>query len=306
MKTFRNRFLKLLQDSSKIIPVSESKAGDVCFYDKENNKLIIVSGKFSKSKFPQNKYTPIGIVAIPGSHKVYGENTCGIISLPEMNAATPTVGSVETSNLCFGPQQDVANLQNHNVVVVITETGLATNGFGYLSKNGEYVSTSLWIPDPYLEDGSRNPDYYNTSVSKYNAMSDFKGKEATKIIVSNRGTKDYSTWVPTYNKAADYPAASCCDMFYTEGTNQGDWYLPAAGEWGYIMSKWNIIQQGISLVNKVYDNVAKPLSDNASYWTSTDHNAKNARYVHTNNGMGHTTKTTAFNVRAFTIIKETI
>ena len=102
-------------------------------------------------------------------------------------------------------------------------SSLATNGFGYLSKNGKYNATSLLIPDPYDENMGRNPDYYNTSISAYNAMSDFKGKLNTDKIIELRGAKDYSTWIPTYNVANYYPAASCCNMFYTDGTSQGDW-----------------------------------------------------------------------------------
>ena len=82
--------------------------------------------------------------------------------------------------------------------------------------------------------------------------------------------------------------------------------LPAAGEWGYVMSKWTKMQRSFNLLSKVYGNIVCPLLDNSSYWTSSDHNAKNARYVHTDNGMGHTTKTTASKVRAFTILTEPI
>ena len=70
------------------------------------------------------------------------------------------------------------------------------------------------------------------------------------------------------------------------------------------MSKWNKIQDSITMLKKVYGDVAMSLIDNASYWTCTEHNAKNNRYVHTSNGMGHTTKTTSMHIRAVTILKE--
>jgi hypothetical protein len=305
MRIFRNRFLTASK-TSKVVSISESVAGDICFYDKLNDKIIVVTGKPLEEDYPLSDYTPIGIVAVPGTHKVYGENTCGIVGLTEMCASTPTIGSLNTTTLSWGPQADVGTLQNYNVVIVMNGSSLATNGFGYLSKNGKYNATSLLIPDPYDENMGRNPDYYNTSISAYNAMSDFKGKSNTDKIIELRGAKDYSTWIPTYNVANDYPAASCCNMFYTDGTSQGDWYLPAAGEWGYVMSKWTKMQRSFNLLSKVYGNIVCPLLDNSSYWTSSDHNAKNARYVHTDNGMGHTTKTTASKVRAFTILTEPI
>jgi hypothetical protein len=68
---------------------------------------------------------------------------------------------------------------------------------------------------------SRNPDYYNKTVSAYNAMADFNGKNNSNVLLGIRGVKNYHTWAPVYNTAAHYPAVSCCDMFYTEGTAQG-------------------------------------------------------------------------------------
>ena len=151
---------------------------------------------------------------------------------------------------------------------------------------------------------SRNPDYYNTKVSSYNCMSDFGGETNSNAVLSTRGNKNYTSWKPTYNTGSDYPAVSCCDIFFTEGTTQGDWYLPSAGEWGYVMSKWDSIQEAFEVLNTTHNNTFKALEDNSSYWTSTEHNSANVRYVHTNNGMGHMAKTTTGKVRAFLKIIE--
>lgn len=302
MSLFRNRLLKTLGSKYKIVSIENSIAGDCCLYDKINKQILIINGKFTSNDFPLNMYTPIGIVIIPGNHAIYGDNTCVIMSLPEMSCNTPQVGSLTQDTMGFSPQTDLS-IPNYNVVVIKDDDTLKTNGFGYLSKNGVYNSTTLKIPDPYNPDMSRNPDYYNKTVSAYNAMSDFGGRNNNNIVLGIRGVKNYSNWLPTYNTGTHYPASSCCDMFYTDGTAQGEWYLPTAGEWGYITSKWDILQKSINMLNKNYGNIAAPLIDNASYWTCTEHNAKNNRYVHTNNGMGHTTKTTAMHVRAVTILK---
>jgi hypothetical protein len=258
---------------------------------------------------PYQKYNtllgvPIGIVVIPLKHDVYGQNSYSIISLKDMSCNTPTTGTLDNEPMCFSPSGDLANIPTYNVVVVENGSGgLTTNGFGYLSKNGKYAATSLHIPDPYLADMSRNPDYYNTSVSKYNCMADFQGKNNSDAVLNIRGIKDYTNWKPTYNKTTDYPAVSCCDMYFTEGTTQGDWYLPSAGEWGYVMSKWNNIQEAFNVLNEAHNNIFKTIENNTSYWTSTEHNSANVRYVHTDNGMGHMAKTTTGKVRAFLKIK---
>ena len=306
MSSFRNHLLKSLSCNYIIVDIPHTIAGDVCFYDTVNNEFLFIRGWVNQIVFPKNNYEPIGIVVIPGSHsnEIYGENTCAIISLVDMSASNPTNGTTAAEGLCFAKSGDIGNLNNFNVVIVEDGNGgLKTNGFGYLSKNGEYASTTLRIPDPYLSDGSRNPDYYNTTISKYNCMSDFGGRKNSNAVLTTRGAKDYSTWKPGATTGSDYPAVSCCDMYFTEGTSQTDWYLPASGEWGYVMSKWDIIRKSISMLNANYGNIYKQLEDNASYWTTSEHNSNNVRYVHTDNGMGHMAKTSAAKVRAFTIIK---
>lgn len=304
MSIIRNRLLKTAGSNFIIVPLPETLAGDICFYDKVNKTKIFVRGNFNNSDFPSDLYTPIGIVFVPGIHNVYGANTCGILSLPDMNCITPTTGSIDVQSICFGPQVTQSTPTYNVVIIYNTDGSLKANGFGYLSKSGNYAYSTLQIPDPYNSDMSRNPDYYNKTVSAYNAMADFNGKNNSNVLLGIRGVKNYHTWTPVYNTAAHYPAVSCCDMFYTEGTAQGQWYLPAAGEWGYVMSKWDVIRKSITLLNKVYGNIAAQLTDNTSYWTSSQHNAKNNRYVHTDNGMGHTTKTTGMKIKACAIIKE--
>jgi hypothetical protein len=302
MSKFRNRLLNTVGSGFEIVDIKNSIAGDTCMYDIEQNEYIIISGNFRYTDFPLEKYIPIGVVVVPGIHSVYGENTCGVISLSEMSCDTPTIGTVETTSMQFGVQVDLPT-NNYNVVIIKDSDTLTTNGFGYLSKNGIYNSSTLKIPDPYNDDMSRNTDYYNKTISAYNAMSDFAGQNNTNIILGTRGVKNYTTWKPIASTSNNYPAASCCDMYSPNGTVQGQWYLPSAGEWGYVTSKWDIIQNSLDRIIVNYSNCML-LADNASYWTSSEHSGKNTRYVHTNNGMGHMTKTSTARVRSMTIIKK--
>ena len=145
-------------------------AGNIAYWDGNQIKNI------QHSNYNTSLGTPIGVVVTPIKHSIYGENTYSIISLKDMSCETPTTGTLNNETMCFSPSGELANVRNYNVVIVEDGNGgLTTNGFGYLSKNGVYGATSLHIPDPYLPDMSRNPDYYNTSVSAYNCMSDFGG-----------------------------------------------------------------------------------------------------------------------------------
>jgi hypothetical protein len=190
MSGFRNRLLKSVSgDKYQIVSIADSIAGDVVLYNTSDGSKVIVNGKFNKNVFPADTYIPIGIVAIPGNHQLYGQNTCGVISLVEMSCTTPFTGTTTSSSMCFGPQSEYA-ITNYNVVIIKDDDTLKTNGFGYLSKNGLYNSTTLKIPDPYLDNGLRNPDYYNTTVSAFNAMSDFKGKANSNTMLGIRGLKN--------------------------------------------------------------------------------------------------------------------
>ena len=284
---------------SPFVKSTDSQAGDICLYDTEKNKHVIVPA--SKIDIvDDSRYKPVGVVTVPGTHDVYGDGSCGIVSLQHMDFNNPTAGGAPGTSLYFGPQVDIP-LTNYNKVVVYTATrSLTTNNFGYLCKDGVWNYETVQIPDPHNSDGSRNPDYYSTTGytnSTYNALSDFKGKSNTDVIITKRGVKDYESWTLT-NVAANYPAASACDMYSTIGTQQGDWYLPACGELGYIMSRWNEINGSIDKINSIWGNAYRLIDENG-YWTSTENAGKNQRYVHMSNGVGYSNKDTAYSVVAF-------
>lgn len=295
-------------------------AGDYCLYDKTNDKLVLVNqDKWSIDDYPTDKYEPIGIVVVPSSHNVYGNGCCGVMSLKEMNCDTPSTGGTSIQGMRWGLQYtDISGLPDLGQVPTgNTADGIPTgsDNEGYLPSDKfsgtqcahdtdvYYYSSRDPVPSPYLTDGSRNSGYYQTSSpsSSSNALADFDGIGNTAKIITQRGTKDYNSWTPTSDSAADYPAASCCDMFYTEGTSQGDWYLPACGELGYIMPPFNKINEAIGKMLTAYgSSVGVKLNTDESYWSSTVDNATNARLVYTRTGSAYSSyKNYHTSVRAF-------
>ena len=188
----------------------------------DGNNVNIIAPT-SLHKISKDDYKPIGVVVVPGNHNVYGDNSCGVMSLVCMDCANPTTGSLNKISISWGANVDITEILNGNKCIVELSNGtLSTQNFGYLARNGVWAATGNYkIPDPYNEDGSRNANYYNTTVSAYNAMSDFKGEYNTQAIITKRGSKNYNQWVPEASTVNDYAAASCCHMFYTEGTQQG-------------------------------------------------------------------------------------
>lgn len=100
-------------------------------------------------------------------------------------------------------------------------------------------------------------------------LQSFEGKEYTRLTIERRGERDYSTWLPNDNNAtATYPAPSCCDMFFTEGTEQQSWYLPAMGELNYVTQNYDTIEATLTELIS-YGVFACNLEDD-SYWSSNN------------------------------------
>ena len=82
-------------------------AGDLlCYY---NGSLLI---------YPQTQYggTPIGVVVIPTSHNLYGNGSCGVMSLVQMNCGTPDTGTIENwvempwGGYGYGPYEELNDI----------------------------------------------------------------------------------------------------------------------------------------------------------------------------------------------------
>ena len=87
----------------KFISSKDAVAGDVCFYDSQRDKLVLVKAvKVSAANYPSSRFTPIGVVVVPGTHNVYGDLSCGIASLKEMNCSSPDTGSIDYSEIYWG------------------------------------------------------------------------------------------------------------------------------------------------------------------------------------------------------------
>lgn len=289
------------------IQLADTVAGDVCAFDGTNKRFFrfVDSGATDDIK----KYTPIGVVVIPTSHDVYGTGECGVMSLKTISCITPNDGGSEYQYeyISWGyNRRNISSIPNLDMVPIgDTSSGIPTGesdegripGDRYKGSdiqclydtNSYYPnSTSSYnkIPSPYLTDGSRNPGYYQTTSpsSARNCLSDFDGKGNTQKIITQRGTKDYNSWKPTADLDTDYPAASCCDMFYTEGTSQGDWYLPAMGELGYIASRLYRINESINKIISEYGSSIGYIinTDNSyEYWASTE-GAQSGNYTSAN------------------------
>ena len=320
--------IHILAGVSDEVDAAHAVAADILMYDKEQSRKFILKSDTDFSKYPADRYTPIGVVVVPGSHNVYGDGSCGVMSLKPMNCSTPSTGGTSEQYMYWGVYgTDISALPNLDQVPIVgsgsnvgnaSSTVTGQDSYPYLPSDKfsavrcphdtdayYYSSSSSYdqAPSPYLTDGSRNPAYYQTTSpsSSNNCLADFDGRGNTNKIIIQRGSKDYSSWRPGTSSESDYPAASCCDMFYTDGTQQGDWYLPAMGKLGYIMPLFNRINEAITKMRNAYgSSVGVTLSTNLGYWSSSEYSSSRARFVTTGNGrVNYNYKDTSYYVRAF-------
>ena len=280
------------------------------FYDSATNSFVKLYPDEITEAIPT--YTPIGVEVIPAEHDVYGTGQAGIMSLAEMNYTTPDVGSSEYQYMYWGGYGTDTVLPNYNKVNLVNGT---TVNYGHLpydkftgttSLDGvsKYTSTSNKIPSPYNADGSRNEAYYTTAYSTANALSDFDGvgnaKVLTDLATSQSDWKTANTITNSYDEGY-YPAACCAWRFHTTGTDQGQWYLPACGEMGYVINRFNAINETINKVKSVYSSVvAVAMRTSLGYWSSSEYSANDARYLDTSNGfVRYNDKYSDYYVRAF-------
>lgn len=120
-------------------------------------------------------------------------------------------------------------------------------------------SKVLLIPSPYTSDGGKNPEYFQApGDGGNNILADFDGsvinKKYLEQVQGGEGWKTSST-INNESGVQDFPYIQCCWRYHTDGTNQGDWYAPSAGEVGYVCAKFAEIQSGYAKMKEVHKTV---------------------------------------------------
>ena len=308
----RRRLLYLSPIEGK--PIIESNYADICYYNSDTEQFVIVDVA-DIDNYTDTSYTPIGIVAVPSSHT--DNQRPHIMSLVYMNCDTPDNGSTNMQDMYWGgygyvvsgleqkqgfpyigtsPNSVTTNasvkFQNSSIYLPSDSRGEnGLNGWFYINPSNYneyfyYNSANNYMCSPYKQDGSKDDRYFSTSNTG-NVLADFDGQSNTEKILSVDNSHDTS-WqtASTINNESEnqyiHPAAQCCWRFRTVGTNQGDWYLPSAGELGYAIARMQAIQNSMkALVTKGY---TVSLLSTSVYWSSTQYSNYVAVYLHFDNG----------------------
>lgn len=114
---------------------------------------------------------------------------------------------------------------------------------------------------------------------------------STNIKDENNGKANTAALI---GLGSDYKAAIACSLYSTEGTSQGDWYLPAKNELNSISLNFSIIKESL---NSIKDNSNQIWTDEY-YWSSTEYDSMSAYYLYSNN-LYSSFKSAQHKVRAF-------
>lgn len=229
-------------------PFRKMKAGDVAYWDGSNVKTIDVDN------WNTSLGTPIGVVVIPEG--LLPDGIGRIISLTPANDGN-SIGwsSVKTDNSQLTNYAYVPNMDSNQIVTGhFNEACLPSDAKTEMQSIADplaYYNTSTYelfrlAPSPYLGD-ALNPDYY-MDITGNNALSDFNGKSNTEILLSS-GT-DYTAANAAYN--------------YSDGISSVQWYLPSAGEIGFLCARYKTINDTLSVLNGNFGRTMWSSTENTS------------------------------------------
>ena len=291
---------------------ADTIAGDVCAWDGNSKRFFRLVGEDIIDDI--KNIHPIGVVVVPTSHT--DDGTARIISLAAMDYNNPDNGNTEDHiDMAWGGYgSDISTLDNKTTIPYITNTrhaGIGStqqlvgwwNGSGSLPEmSSDYYDNSypnpfdegtcfgednsVLAPSPYLTGGAKNNIYHDISNTG-NVLADMNGKSNTAAIlaVDNGVSTNWQTALTIVNNTSistntqPHTAAQCCWRYHTIGTNQGDWYLPSAGELGYLVSRWKAINNSIDkLVSSGVEALVLPVNDN--WWSSKEYSSENAVYLY--------------------------
>ena len=241
--------------------------GDIAYWDGSKVKTV------SQENWDASLGTPVGVVVVPTGFAPDGK--ARMLSLQW--ASSSSASSTSASSMKWSNVKVDTSLTNHNRVPTTDNAGSTTTGSNsngcfpsdkftgatsYVDSTAKYNSTSNMIPSPYLGD-KPNPAYYAPISGYNNALADFDGKGNTDVLVA---------------LGADYVAANAARNYKAAGAEEIEWYLPAAGELGYMIARFNKIQAALTKVS------SPQLDGDCDYWSSSEYASIIAYLVDTNLG----------------------
>ena len=237
---------------------------DIAYWDGSKVKTV------SQDKWNSDLGTPVGVVVIPEGFAPDGK--ARMISLKyavDVNGTSSTSARYlewgPTGNTSLRDYIKVPTTDNAGSTSSSNSAYLPSDKFtgtvSYVDPGTQYSGTNkTMIPSPYItRDGKNefNPEY------NYNALSDFNGASNTAVLVG-LGT--------------GYTAAFAAHNYNGGVIGTGiQWYLPAAGELGFLVPRFNAINSTLTTIGG--SSVAS-----GGFWSSSEYSSDYAYGVATSSG----------------------
>ena len=265
-------------------PKIGEKAGDVAYWTGSEIKTI------DYKLFSKRLGTPIGVVVVPKGFAP--DDKARIVSLYGCDENGNKVNS--DIGMTWGLYGVDTILKNYTVFPTTdnngsTTTGSNTSGYlpsdkltgvtSYVDPQAKYKDGATMIPSPYLGE-EPNPEYYKM-LEGNNLLSDFNGLNNTQTLVS---------------LGSDYTAANAA-WKYKDGYSNLQWYLPGMAELGYIMVRFNEINNTINSLGGF------AVAGYNLFWSSSEYSNSLAYLLYTNDGyINSSYKNNNYSVRPFATI----
>ena len=227
--------------------------------------------------------TPIAIcIAKTG---FFGENEkARWMALKYLTRATgPNNAQTGGYTIFFGPYQDISEIDNITITHEYStdeepDWGRWSDGSSNYPNHHPQV-----LPNVYDSNGDWNLAELGT-VNAY-ALTDINGKAKTAIYQSYVTTENWQTSEILDNaNPGNWPAVEAAWHYAPSGTQQGDWYIGACGEYALMHNLRTVWSQKIAAIKTVYPNacyapidMTNTTSDAFQFWTTTERNAQNYR-----------------------------
>jgi hypothetical protein len=255
---FENRNIRY---QKKIKPLA--KVGDVAYWDGSSVKTTPLSS------WNTSLGTPVGVVMIPENFLPDGK--ARIISLTSMNNGNRLRWDRDSSFNSGYKDSPVPNVSNVPTTDNAGSTSTGINSYGHLpsdrsdwsgpqsyvdplAKYCDGASTPM-IPSPYLGE-EFNPAYV-IELDGGNVLCDFNGLSNTQLLV---------------NEGERYAAAHACWNYKDQASSNLQWYLPPMGELGFLMPRFELINQSIQSLIAMGVSSIEQVDDGFSvaYWSSSE------------------------------------
>lgn len=281
-----------------VIVVPQYNLWDILYTDGNGN--LSVSSEVLDTALGK---TPIAIcIAKTG---FFGENEkARWMALKYLNRNVgPNNGDVDptTATIYFGPDVNINEISDVSITHL---TGTSDWGKFY---GGASNYNPPQVPNIYDSNGDWNLSELGT-IGDY-VLTDIDGKTKTAIYLSYVTVENWQTSIIGDNaNTGNWPAVMAAWHYAPSGTQQGDWYIGACGEYALMENLRSEFVNKIELINATYPNdcYAAPLIDNSNdgfeIWTSTERsNGQNYRMNVRRGQFGSKSKKTKTNTNKYAI-----